>query len=178
MSYLAVMGVDPGTGTGVAWCVCAAAGTIATRMAQPPSPPRSQVLRGSYVAQAEALCRLYKGLQTTAYATSRRTKHDVRLIIAIEDFVLTHFESSEREGLDPVRITTAFITAMSERSLNRGVEIVYQQPGEAKSYATNDRLRHWGQWKVGAEDHERDAMRHMLLAITKSKPRTPEVIQK
>jgi hypothetical protein len=176
MSYLAVMGVDPGTGTGVAWCVCAATGTIATRMGQPPSPPQSACLRGSYTAQADRLCAILRGFKNTANATQRRTKEDVSIILAIEDFVLTRMESSEREGLDPVRVTAAFITAMEERGLQRGVEIVYQSPANAKTYATNDRLRHWGVWKIGAEEHERDAMRHMLLAITKhgnvqSKPR-------
>lgn len=167
MSYLAVMGVDVGTATGVAWCVCPANGTISARMAQPPSPARSACLRGSYVAQADQLCRILLGLKTSAAAIHRKTRRDMRVIVAIEDFILTRFKSSEREGLDPVRVTSAFITAMEERSLTRGVEIVYQQPSDAMIY-NNDRLRHWDLWKVGAEDHERDAMRHMLLAIVKS----------
>lgn len=166
MSYLAVMGVDPGTGTGVAWCVCDATGTITTRMGQPPSPPQSACLRGSYVDQADRLCAILRGFKNTANATQRRTKEDVSIIVAIEDFVLTRFKSSEREGLDPVRVTSAFITMMEERRLQRGVKIVYQSPSDSMIY-TNDRLRHWGLWKVGAEEHERDAMRHMLLALVK-----------
>ena len=159
-----MMGVDPGTGTGAAWCVCGATGTISTRMGQPPLPPQSVCLRGNYVHQADQLCRVLQGLKRTA------TKYgsDIKVIVAIEDFILTRLESSEREGLDPVRVTSAFITAMEERGLDRNVKIVYQTPANAKSYATNDRLRHWGVWKRGAEEHERDAMRHMLLAITTS----------
>jgi hypothetical protein len=140
-------------------------------MGQPPSPPRSACLRGTYVTQADHLCRILYGLKQTATG-HRRNGHDVRTIVAIEDFVLIRFESSERQGLDPVRVTSAFISILEERELNRDIEIVYQSPANAKAYATNDRLRHWGVWEIGAEEHERDAMRHMLLAITSS-PRTP-----
>lgn len=171
MSYLAVMGVDPGHVTGVAHCVVAATGTIADRMGQPPSPPVSKVVRGDYIAQAEQLCRIFTGFRATAFDLHRRTSTSVRPIIAIEDFILTRFKSSEREGLDPVRITVAFVTMLHERSLDRDLEIVYQQPSDAMVY-DNDRLRHWGLWKVGATEHERDAMRHMVLAITKSRPQT------
>jgi hypothetical protein len=167
VSYLAVMGCDPGHATGAAWCVCDATGTIRTRMGQPPSPPQTAALRGSYVVQADRLCAILRGFKNTAHAIQRRTQQEVSIIVAIEDFVLTRMKSSEREGLDPVRVTSAFITAMEERNLQRGVRVVYQSPSDAKSYATNDRLRYWGVWKVGAEEHERDAMRHMLLAITK-----------
>lgn len=169
MSYLAVMGIDPGHATGAAWCVAPATGTISSRMGSCPSPPRSDTLNGSYVEQAEGLCHILQGLRMTANNLRRKTGQEVRLIVAIEDFVLTRFESSERSGLDPIRITSSFVTALEMRKLNRGIELVYQSPSEAKAYVTNDRLRHWGLWIVG-KDHERDAMRHMLLAITKSKP--------
>jgi hypothetical protein len=126
------------------------------------------------VAQAQALMRLWLGLRMTSQNILRRLPPGggVRYIIAIEDFILTRFESSEREGLDPVRVTSSFITLFETARPHYPAEIVYQLPGEAMSYATNDRLRHWGLWSKGDTEHERDAMRHLLLAITKSNSRT------
>ncbi len=48
-----------------------------------------------------------------------------------------------------------------------GVEFdVSQAPGDAKAFAHNDALRKWGVW-VPAQEHARDAVRHLCLKAMK-----------
>lgn len=49
-----------------------------------------------------------------------------------------------------------------------GVPMVEQSPADAVMFATNDKLKRIGWWKVG-EDHSRSATRHLLLYLTKAK---------
>lgn len=47
-----------------------------------------------------------------------------------------------------------------------GVELVMQQPSDAKSFVPDSRLRDVG-WYVRGQDHARDALRHLLLFLTR-----------
>lgn len=93
-------------------------------------------------------------------------KKGVRIhILAIEDFVvrLGTGASSKRELLDPVRVATACDTLCIQRNGLRWAFPQLQQPSQAKSFATNERLRKHKLWAKGSE-HRRDAVRHMCLA--------------
>lgn len=82
--------------------------------------------------------------------------------LVFEDFVLYlgPGASSKRNLLDPVRVTYACDALCITRDGPRWAFPVLQQPGLAKSYATNDRLRRHNMWVKGS-DHRRDAVRHM-----------------
>lgn len=46
-------------------------------------------------------------------------------------------------------------------------EPVLQTPADAKSFCTNERLKHLGYWHVGGEGHANDAIRHGVLYMVK-----------
>lgn len=75
------------------------------------------------------------------------------MIVIMEDFTLRQLEVE----LSPVTIAAKVEYIM----WSEGMENPYikQMPSEAKSTATDARLRSWGLWEVGKE-HARDANRH------------------
>lgn len=68
-----------------------------------------------------------------------------------------------------------FIGATEFMCRQTGVEFVTQTPADAKSFATDEKLRRMGWWTAG-KDHSRDASRHMLLALTKRKLIDPRLL--
>ncbi len=90
----------------------------------------------------------------------------------VEDFVvrLGPGAGSKRELLDPVRVASACEALSWQRPKSAAAEpgprwffIDWQQPSQAKTFATNQRLRKHGLWERGVSDHRRDAVRHMAL---------------
>lgn len=99
-------------------------------------------------------------------------KHGVN-VISIEDFILIKFESSDRDGLSPVRVTAMFDALMfrefgalySHKSAvleNDGVLRRSFTASVAKTAWNDSRLRSVGIW-AGMSSHQRDAWRHALL---------------
>lgn len=84
-----------------------------------------------------------------------------RCPIVFEDFILRTADK-RRTTLDPIRVTSATIAVLRERGWQG--KPIYQQPSQAKSVATNKRLKEWNLWVVGSE-HERDAMRHAVVYL-------------
>jgi len=85
--------------------------------------------------------------------------------VLVEDFILKT-SISGREVLSPVRITAKLEYALwvSGRPNSR------QMPSEAKSVATDERLRRWGFYqREGGLEHARDADRHGLTWLRKCK---------
>lgn len=85
--------------------------------------------------------------------------------IVIEDFVIRN-NNRTREFLSPVRITEKLDYALwkHNRSWFR------QQPSEAKTTATDDRLKRWKMWQSeGNMVHARDADRHAITFLRKAK---------
>lgn len=85
--------------------------------------------------------------------------------VLIEDFIL-RVSSGDRDVLSPVRIT-----AKVEFGLYLvGSQAFRQMPSEAKSIATDERLRNWGLYqREGGLGHARDADRHGISWLRKSK---------
>lgn len=44
--------------------------------------------------------------------------------------------------------------------------VIFQEPGDAKNIATNQRLKDWDAWFIGSE-HMRDSTRHLALKLSK-----------
>lgn len=80
--------------------------------------------------------------------------------VVIENFVPRGGALSTQ--LDALHI----IGAVKHECRQRGIPLILQTPTQAKSFATNDKLKAVGWYTVGA-DHERDAARHMLVYVAK-----------
>lgn len=106
-----------------------------------------------------------------------------------EDFILTSFGSSEREGIDPVRLNAVFEWELAaEEDEIAGVDggwmsvhgkrdlvgvgsdlvIVKYTAAHAKGIITDKRLKAWGLWYEGST-HIRDATRHLCLFLRDGK---------
>lgn len=135
---------------------------------------------------AEALVR--DGNATTLRQTLSHGEHDPSAMAdRIRQFCLSARQMTYREPNDVVLVMERFtITVETGRKtaqhdaleligLGRylaewsGVTFdVSQAPGDAKSFAPNDRLREWGVW-VPRLDHARDAVRHLCLYAAKQR---------
>lgn len=85
--------------------------------------------------------------------------------ILIEDFIVRQYNQS-RDFLSPVRITAALGQSLW---WDRRAYFV-QQPAEAKTTATDERLKRWGMYSsAGGMNHARDADRHAITFLRKAK---------
>jgi hypothetical protein len=85
--------------------------------------------------------------------------------VVMEGFILRKF-SSDDELLSPVRL----IAKIEYGLWLLGMTYFPQQPSEAKSVATDDRLKNWGLYKSeGGMQHARDADRHGITFLRKCK---------
>jgi hypothetical protein len=81
-------------------------------------------------------------------------------VTVCESFIIT------RETLKKTRQNWSLeaIGVMRFLSAQRGKEFVLQSPGEAKKFATNDKLKKIDWWPTG-QDHAQDAARHLLTYV-------------
>lgn len=85
--------------------------------------------------------------------------------VVMEGFILRKF-SSDEELLSPVRL----IAKIEYGLWLKDMTYFPQQPSEAKSVATDDRLKSWGLYKSeGGMQHARDADRHGITFLRKCK---------
>ncbi|AXH50337.1 RuvC-like resolvase [Gordonia phage NatB6] len=93
--------------------------------------------------------------------------------VVIEDFIL-RTQSQKRDAISPVRLISSLDTLLwIERIVP---EPVKQQPSEAKTTITDERLKQWGLWASGSR-HARDADRHALLFIRKVREQRAKVFR-
>jgi hypothetical protein len=90
--------------------------------------------------------------------------------LVCEDFQLRQMAVD----LSPVAVTNAVETLLHVRGSGpetheQGRKVLLQSASQAKSMATNARLRQWGVWEVtrGSKDHKRDALRHAILMVNR-----------
>lgn len=103
-------------------------------------------------------------------------------VYVYEDFILLGGDhSSDREGLDPVRVNAVVDYELELAALGIGMRgmndgkawapvVVAQTASQAKGVITDDRLKRWGLWysatvKGEKPDHVRDACRHLCLYL-------------
>jgi hypothetical protein len=177
-----VMAVDPGGTTGVAQglfntkggrlSMAALAGRAvrkdAIRVAQV-VPAEDPGPRAGAAHQAAILYRAWLDFNFKATVEMGVNVPDTHLVI--EDFALRQ-RSVE---LDPVAVTHALLAYLrgetgtwAAMSLTPSDRLHFQMPGEAMTYATNERLRLWGVYPLTiGKEHARDATRHLLLRASK-----------
>lgn len=85
--------------------------------------------------------------------------------VGMEDFIIRQY-NQDRDFLAPVRI----MAGMDYALWKIGIQAFRQQPSEAKGAVTDQRLKAWGFYKAaGGENHARDADRHVLTFLRKTK---------
>ena len=95
-----------------------------------------------------------------------------RSAVVIEDFIL-RTQTQARDALSPVRITAALQQYLWE---SKDTTTFKQQPSEAKTTCTDDRLKQWGFWVPGSR-HARDADRHAILFLRKTREKRTKIFQ-
>lgn len=180
--WVGVMAVDPGGTTGVAW------GVHNVRRKGIKEVLASGRRYGTAEATGGEPYQAAKIVEIWNWFAGMCGRHRIPCTLVFEDFVLrprTSGASAARSGLTPVRITELVRGMLIAQAgmLREGVagdglgepgfifacdigadQIVLQQPSNAKSFATNDRLKRWGVYEKGS-DHKRDAMRHLALYL-------------
>jgi hypothetical protein len=164
------MAIDPGLRTGVAigsWAAGARTpADIEISMSYTLGPEPDEV------AQARELATLWFDVRSQFFPN---------VDLVIEDFILIRLNSSARSGISPARVAAAlqgYRAATADVYERQGygptapIDVVWQQPGQAKGFATDSRLRHWGLWVKGTHAaHQRDAIRHIALRFATFKER-------
>ena len=142
------MAIDPGGTTGVAFGVFRPRKMAKSTMVYARGANRlwTQEVKGTPREQASELFDIWQSFMVSGPPKTH---------LVIEDFQLR----TQNADLSPVRITAGL-----EALLNRDIE--RQMPSSAKSFLTDARMRDWGLWVVGS-DHERDAMRHLALKVSR-----------
>lgn len=160
VEQLAITAVDPGSTTGCARGVVTLGGSIWDALKD--IRIESWEITGDVREQAWEIM--------GEFADWVVEQFPIRTILVCESFVLRKFTSGP-SLLDPVRIAAGMEVLALRREGGRWAEIGYQSPSDAKSFATDARLRSCEQWVRGSE-HRRDAVRHVALAAARSGPQT------
>ena len=164
-----IIGVDPGVTTGVS--------VVAYNSQDFPASPSevpfwgssqksyggsgnaSDIVGGTMVEQ-----RIARDIANIALRLVDRP--DVRIIFAIEDFIIRKVNSS-RDFLAPVRITSGILQEITgERFKSRNIEVSIQSPSDAKTVCKDERMDAWGfTIRTQKDRHSRDADRHSVLCL-------------
>lgn len=159
--------VDPGGSSGLAWGRVRDEGTVAERVAARTFEGSDTVSDPDWLVQARIISQRWFQFRAECHLAG------LPAYFVCEDFVLTRFKSSDKLGLYPVWVAASILGyrhGMADAYEAGGygpaapVEVHWQSPSAAKTYATDERLKSWGLWVRGRE-HERDAWRHFAYFI-------------
>lgn len=133
----------------------------------------SETLVGDEYTQIKEIAKLWRTFLNQCVTVGRMDPSQVEFVC--EDFVpnlrgITGKEITSPEricwGVEGYRMGRAD-QFMLGRSINKAVycpRMILQMPSQAKTFATNKRLREWGVWVVGRE-HERSAWAHLIYRL-------------
>lgn len=159
--------LDPGLSSAMAWGITRDEKSVARRIAAIHDSGSDTLIEPNWLLQGRIISQRVASFRTYCH------KKGLPTYFVCEDFILKAFKTSERAQLYPVWVAAAVMgyrQGISDAYEAGGfgptapVEAVWQQPSQAKTYATDERLRRWGYWIRGKE-HERDAWRHAILFI-------------
>ncbi len=165
-----VLALDPGGTTG--WCII----TCPPDALLPEGPSVLRSVRRWYFGQVDCGSTRgnlgnspYAGISTAgesagAAVLARHIRNWPGAAVVVESFILRQF-SKDQDLLSPQRIT-----AKVEQYLwLDGRNYFTQQPSEAKTSATDERLKEWGFYtSEGGMQHARDATRHALTFLRRA----------
>lgn len=169
-SEIQVLALDPGGTTG--WTIL----TCDPRALLPEGPSVLRSVQRWYIGQVDCGSTKgnlgnspYAGISTAgesagAAVLGRLARNWPGAAIVVESFILRQF-SKDQDLLSPQRITAKF----EQYLWLDGRDYFTQQPSEAKTSATDERLREWGFYtSEGGLRHARDATRHALTFLRRA----------
>jgi len=154
---IAVLGIDPGSTTGVAVGYFELRGslreTLATR-----SRVRGFEVEGPWLDQARELADLMTRFRYRAQVEQQLPA--VRVRVAIENYTVRL--PAAGTNLDSVWVAAGAVACAGD-----GEDVWWIEPADSKRRATDERLRSWGLWWEGSA-HIRDAWRAVAVALDRS----------
>jgi hypothetical protein len=169
----AVMAIDPGGSTGVAWGVFhddaetvqeAISGKFCTGQRTYEGYPRQQV---------NDICRLWRRLYMEWVFGLGIAPEDCHMVI--EDIIISPTTPPGKDVKQAIEIGRGIYyyrlgSAHEHERWNCGwvppVRVSWQTPAQASSFARKERLKDWGVWIRGKE-HERSAWKHIALYVAR-----------
>lgn len=148
MSAPAVIALDPGLTTGVAF----------------KAPDREPV-----ALQIAGRLEVYSWVNESIRAEVEYQGRP-RPIIVVERFTINSNTAQKSQQLDPLYI----IGTVEYLALLNGCPFRLQSPSQAKSFATDAKLKAAGWWVPG-QDHARDALRHLMVFLCLHRKSCPEL---
>lgn len=153
----AIMGIDPGGTTGIAACYVSVRPTMKETMLAA-TRKKSIEVPGDYLSQGKQIASLMNGFMYKANVENEIPLSNIHF--AIEDFVLRR----RMEGGATGNLTSCWVAAAAVAIFGSESNIKWRQASQAKTYATDARLKLWGLWTVGSA-HQRDAWRHLASEV-------------
>jgi len=158
----AVMAVDPGGTTGVYVGWVELKKSRVETLTEGLLKSKSVDVTGDFVEQGRKLLDIWVRFN---FACNEALIPISNRHLAIEDFVLRRREEGGATGnLTSCWVAGAF--AMAVDMFQVEANISWQQPSDAMTLTTNERLKRWGLWVVGSE-HQRAAAKHFVLRVDK-----------
>ncbi len=162
-----IAAIDPGLSTGCAWaCVgrkelkrLGAHGALLSAV-EAGRWQGEEINGDSDAARVQAILLWLESRHEATYRVTSGYMSAVSHFI-VEDFVRRE-DTTDSSLLAPVRIMEKlFEWVLPDDPL---MQVLKQQPSQAKSVVTDDRLKSWGLWMRGSR-HVRDANRHIIIAL-------------
>jgi hypothetical protein len=172
----AVLGIDPGRTTGVAACHFETEATLKETLLNAEEKKAIEVT-GDWMEQACKIAGIIKRFVYRAHIEKEIPFDNIH--IAIEDFVLRRRREGGATGdLTSIWVAAGAIALYRGHALGQGPmmhtvdyetwddadRFTWRQASQAKSFATNARLKLWGLYEPGSE-HCKDAWRHVALEV-------------
>lgn len=153
----AVMGIDPGGTTGIFACYVYSFDTVKETLMEATNKKSVEVV-GNYLEQGKQIAAIMNNFEYTANVEHEIPQGNIRF--AIEDFVLRR----KGEGGATGNLTSCWVAAAAIGIYGSDARVKFRQASEAKTFATDARLKSWGLYERGSA-HTRDATRHACCEI-------------
>jgi len=168
---IAVFAIDPGKATGLASGIFDETQKSMYQVLKKAKRLQTTTISGTPVSQARQLSARWRSFRSLTYALDGVPLENIYMLI--EDFQISPTTPPGEQILWAMKVTWCLVGYRHggadewDRQVApplAPVEIEWQSPSQAKSYATDERLRRWGLWVKG-KDHERDALRHVAAFL-------------
>jgi hypothetical protein len=170
---IAIMAMDPGGTTGVAWGIFDTDHRSVASMLQLREAAGSESIQGISEQQIPKLADIWKDFSRESHSEHELSLQDIELVM--EDWqVRPRIARTGKVPVIPVQIAWGVLGYRMGRSREyeeggwgptNEIQVIWQQPGQAMSFGTKQRLQKWNCWVVG-RPHERTAWQHIAVRLS------------